>query len=195
MKKNISVIEMGIQALAILYCVLSCIYTIFMGGGEGAQRGPAILCLAALAATVFYIAKGHTKSAAKSFKVMLLLCAAASVMCLLPHLYDIDLISAAPNAAAFIAIGYALCFGLYLVLALVPDLGKTKSAIIIGAIFCIFVVIHVFFQITLPGALISDGSRADSMRLMRMTCMCCLSLSAMICIHFKYVDKAARGSK
>ena len=195
MKKSITAIVMGIQALAILFCVLSCIYMIVMGGGQGAQRGPAILCLAALAATVYYIAKGHQKTAAKAFKAMLLLCAAASVLCLLPHIYDSALISAMPNAAAFIAIGYALCFGLYLVLALVPDLGKRRSNAIILIVFCVFFAIALFYQINYPGIIFGDGTRADTMRIMRLTCMYWLAVNAGTCIHFKYVDKASRGSK
>lgn len=195
MKKGISIFVMAFQALSILYCLLSCIYTLVMGGGTGAQRGPAILCLAALAATVYYICKGHKKTAANAFKLMLLLSAAAAIMCLLPHFYDLDLIGEMPNGAAIIAIAYALCFGLYLVLALVPDLGKARSNTLIVIIFCIFAALIVFYQINRPGAVLTSGTQVNSMRIMRLSCMGCLALNAGTCNYFKYVDKASRGSK
>jgi len=195
MKKNTGVIVMWIQVLAVLFCILSCLYILVMGGGQGAHRGPAIVCLAALIATALYTSKGYKKNAAKDYKVMLLLCAAASLLCLLPLIYNSDLIINRTGLAAVLALGYALCFGLYLVLALVPDLGRTKSNTIIIIIFCIFAAATVFFTIYRPGMLFGDGTRADTMRIMRLNCMSWLAVNAGTCNYFKYVDKASRGSK
>ncbi len=194
MKSKFSYVILGLQVLSLLFCVLCCIYTLVMGAGEGIQRGSAIMCLGALVATAYYVLRGQKKSVAKAYKVMLLFCAAASIMCIVPHIYDTDLLSSMPNAVAIVIIGYAVCFGLFLILALVPDLGKVRTNVIILIIFCIYFATAIFFQIKQPG-LLAGGTRAGTIGIMRLTCMYWLAVNVGTCCYFKYQDKATRGSK
>ena len=55
MKNEKNAAVMALQGLLITFCMLCCIYTIVMGTGSDGQQLPAITCLAALAATVYYV--------------------------------------------------------------------------------------------------------------------------------------------
>ena len=186
---------MALQGIVIAFCVLSCIYTIFMGSGSDGQQLPAITCLAALAATVYYIYWGYTKAAANAYKTMLLFCALAALICIVPALYNSEAISRIPTATTLCVLGYALCFGLYLILALVPDLGKKKTFAIILFLFLFHEAVFFTTLFLQPGAIVGDGTRFDTMRGLRHSCMVVLDINAWICSYFKYRDKAARGSR
>ncbi len=194
MKKPLNTVLMVIQGILLVYCILGSIYTIAMGGGHG-LRGPAIVCLAALAATAYYVFSGYKKSSANVYKLMLTLCAAASLMYIVPTVYDVQSITAQPFMPALAATAYGLCFGLYLLLAYVPDLGKTRSNTLIVIIFVIFFALYLYNQICFPGPFVSDGTRYDYMRNLGILSMAALAVNAGICNHFKYEDKAKRGRK
>ena len=170
-------------------------YTIVKGGGSGGQQLPAFTCLAALIATALYVFKGHRKSAAGAFKIMLAFCALASLMCLVPLTYNLDAINNWPVAAALCAVGYAMCFGAYLILALVPDLGKARSYALIAFSFAVHLAVYVFVKIKQPAAAGEGRSVYYTMRAMRYHCMFLLDIVVWFCDYFKYRDKAARGSK
>ena len=195
MKNEKNAAVMALQGLLITFCMLCCIYTIVMGTGSDGQQLPAITCLAALAATVYYVYWGYSKSGANAFKTMLLFCALAALMCIVPALYNKEMISRLPTATTLCVLGYAVCFGLYLILALVPDLGKKKTFAIILFLFLFHEAVFFTTLILQPGAVVSDGTRFDSMRGMRLSCMVVLDINTAICSYFKYRDKAARGSR
>jgi hypothetical protein len=186
---------MALLALDALFCAGCCVYTIIKGGGSGNQQLPAITCLFALIATAHYVFKGHKKSAANAFKIMLGCCALASLMCLVPLTYNLDAINNWPLAASLCAIGYALCFGAYLILALVPNLGKARSYALIAFAFLVHIAVYLFIKINRPAALGEEGSTYYTMRAMRHHCMFLLDIVVWFCDYFKYRDKAARGSK
>ena len=195
MKNRITTVIMVILGLDVLFCAGCCVYTIVKGGGSGGQQLPAFTCLAALIATAHYAFMGYRKSAAKAFKAMLLCCALASLMCLVPLTYNVDAISSWPLGAALCAIGYAMCFGAYLILALVPDLGKARSYALIAFALCVHLAVYVFVQIKQPSAAGEGGNLYHTMRAMRHHCMFLLDIVVWLCDYFKYRDKAARGSK
>ena len=195
MKKPGNSVLMVFQGLLFVFCILCCIYTIVMGGGHGALRGPAIVSIAALAASVFYAVSGYKKSAAKAHKLMLTLSAAAALMCILLVVYDVEALEAHRFMSGLAAVAYGLCFGLYLILTFVPDLGRKKSNTLIVVIFIVFTALYLYSQINFPGPIFSDGSRYNVMRNMNLVSMMALALNAGICNHFKYVDKAMRGRK
>lgn len=195
MKKTASILIICIQVLLLAFCALCCVYTIVMGAGSGGQQLPAVTALIALIATAYYALGQYRKVAAKAYKIMLLFCALASLMCIVPHMYNMDAISLRPIGSIVCVIGYAVCFGLYLILALVPDLGKAVTGVLIAVIFCGFFAVHLSSIILRPGPIFGDGTRFDTMRIMRHTCMWALALNVGICSYFKYKDKAARGSK
>lgn len=181
--------------ILVALCALTCLYTIFMGAGSGGQQFAAAMCLAALVATAWYAIKGYTKAEAKAYKIMMLFCAAASWLCIVPHMYNYDAINNRPIGSILCTLGYALSFGLYIILALVQDLGKRKSNIISAVIFMIYLAVLVSCLILRPGAIIADGTRFDSMRIYRHITMLTLAINSGICLYFKYRDKEARGSK
>lgn len=196
MKNRITTVVMALLALDVLFCAGCCIYTLVKGGGSGGQQLPAITCLFALIATAHYAFMGYKKSAAGAFKVMLICCALASLMCLVPLTYNLDAINSWPVAAALCNIGYAMCFGAYLILALVPDLGKARSYALIAFAFCVHLAVYVFILIKQPGAAAGEGGKLfHTMRAMRHHCMFLLDIVVWFCDYFKYRDKAARGSK
>ena len=114
-----------------------------MGTGFGGQQLPAAIFLAALIASAWYAIKGYTKAGAKAYKIMLLFCAAASWLCIIPHMFNYDAINNRPIGSILCTLGYALSFDLYIILALVPDLGKRKSNIISAIIFMIYLAVLV----------------------------------------------------
>ncbi len=195
MRKVINMAAMALQGIIIAFCALSCIYTIYMGTGSAGQQLPALTCLMALAATVYYMVKGYTKAAAVAYKVMLLFCALAALMCIVPTLYNAEAFSNIPIAVTLCVLGYAVCFGLYLILALVPNLGKRATFSIIIFMFLFHEAVFWTTFILQPGTVIRDGTRFDTMRELRHSCMVVLAVNAGICSYFKYRDKAARGSK
>lgn len=123
---------------------------------------------------------------------MLLCCALASLMCLVPLAYDTEAIANWQFGVALCSVVYALCFGAYLILALVPNLGKVKSDALIGFTFAAHLAVYIFLRINQPAA---GDSIFSTMRAMRHHCMFLLALVVLICNYFKYRDKAARGSK
>ena len=193
MRKKTDNIIMAVQGLVILYCSLTCIYTIVMGKETGGQQLPAAMCLAALIVAARYVLKGYVKEEAKVYKLMLLLSAATALLCLVPHVKDPDI--SQPIGSILCTIGYILCCGLYLVLALVQDLGKTKSNIIVLVIFLFYLAVLISCLIYRPGMMMGEGTRADSMRIFRHICMIELAVNAGLSVYFKYRDKEARGSK
>ena len=118
MKKTANILIICIQVLLLAFCALCCVYTIVMGAGSGGQQLPAVTALIALIATAYYALGQYRKVAAKAYKIMLLFCALASLMCIVPHMYNMDAISLRPIGSIVCVIGYAVCFGLYLILAL-----------------------------------------------------------------------------
>ena len=195
-KKGVNKVVFAVHVLLVVYCILCCNYTVIMGTGGGGQQVPAIVAMAALCSTLYYMFSGYKKSAAKSYKLMMILCGAVSLTCLFPHTYNSVVLNESTFAAAICSMGYAVGFGLYLMLAFVPDLGKTKSMIILAVIFCAYLSVLIFSIVNQPGVMISDsGTRYDSMRIMRHTTTTVLAANAAVCTYFKYEDKSARGSK
>ena len=192
-RKTISIILMVIHAIVILGCAASCVFTVVTGTNSGGQQLPAVFCFAALVMTAWYALKGYKKDDAFAFKLVLLFCSAASLVCLVPHMYNLDAINGRPIGAILCALGYAICFGLYLILAFVPDLGKVKSFCIITFIALVFTAVLLSSIILRPGML-AGGTKFDSMRIFRHACMVELALNVVICYYFKYRDKKARGT-
>lgn len=192
MKKALNVILMVFHALVILFCMLSCIYTIAKGGENIGLRIPAVVTLAALISAVYYAISGYKKSVATAHKTMLTFCGAASLMCIFSLMYETKIVASYPFLAAFTAVLFGVCFGLYLVLAFVPNLGKLKSNVIIIIVFVVFYTLYYVCQIAFPGSLIGDGTKYDTMRNMSLVCMSALAFNAGICNHFKYEDKSNR---
>lgn len=195
MKDKVTKVVMALLALDVLFCAGCCVYTLIKGWGSGGQQLPAITCFAALIATAHYVLLGYKKSAAGAFKAMLICCAFASLMCLVPLTYNLDAINSWPVATALCNIGYAMCFGTYLILALVPDLGKARSYALIAFALCVHLGVYVFIKIKQPGIAGEGGSVFNTMRAMRHHCMFLLDIVVWFCDYFKYRDKAARGSK
>jgi hypothetical protein len=110
-------------------------------------------------------------------------------------MYNLDAINGSPVGAVLFALSYALCFGFYLMLAFVQDIGKLKSFLMIGFIFLFHLIALMFSMILRPGKMLGDGTSFDSMRIFRHTTMVVLAINVCICIYFKYRDKSARGSK
>ena len=176
-------------------CALSCIYTIVRGAGSGGQQLPAVMCLAALVVTFWYAIQGYKKSAAKYFKLMMVFCAFASLLCIVPHMYNTAAEGFMPTGYVLCTLGYALCFGIYLILALVPDLGLIKSSVLIGIVFLFYIVVFLFSVVNQTGTHTSGGASTDWMRVFRQATMWVLALSVGISIYFKYSDKARRGGR
>ena len=185
---------MFIHAAVMLLCAFSCIHTIVRGGGSGGQQLPAIMCLLALAVTFWYAIQGYKKSAANYFKTMLLICATASLICIVPHMYNTAADDNMPVGYVLCTLGYAISFGLYLTLALVPDLGKGKSFAIIAVIFAFYFMIFIMSIVRTTGDITPGGAAVDLMRVFRHATMWVLAVSVGISTYFKYRDKARRGS-
>ena len=185
---------MIVHAVVMLLCALSCIHTIVKGSGSGGQQLPAVMCLAALIVTFWYAIQGYKKSVANYYKLMLGFCACASLMCIVPHMYNSAAQGFMPTGYVLCTLGYALSFGIYLILALVPDLGMVKSGALIGVVFTFYVVIFIFSLVNQTETLTPGGSSTDLMRIFRQATMWVLALSVGISTYFKYTDKLARGS-
>lgn len=192
MKKKSNTVITIIQCLLALACAGYCIYTVINGAGSGGQQWPAIACLLALGATLDYMFRGYRKSAARAYRLMILSCALASLLCLIPHTFNHTVTAEAPVASALCAIGYAMAFGAYLLIAFVPDLGEAKSAALLGFIFLVHLAVFTCCLILQPGKLIGNGTIFDSMRAARHFSILVLTVNAALCTHFKYVDKAER---
>ena len=191
MNKTINTVILAIQGFVLVFCALCCVYTIVLGSGSGGMQLPAAAILVALCATAYYALEGHKKSAAGSYKIMLLLNALSSLLCIVPHMFNMDAINEVPIWSTITVIGYVLCFGAYLVLALVPDLGMKKSNILIIFIFAVYMIVFINSVRLRPGAMLGDGTRFDSMRIMRHLCMWQMAINTGICNYFKYQDKKA----
>ena len=120
-------------------------------------------------------------------------CAFASLMCIVPHMYNSAAQGFMPTGYVLCTLGYALCFGIYLILALVPDLGMIRSSVLISIVFLFYMVIFIFSVVNRTGALTPGGASTDWMRVFRQATMWVLALSVGISIYFKYNDKARRG--
>jgi len=192
MKKGVNTAITIFQGLLALACAGICVYTIINGAGSNGQQWPAIACLLALVATLDYAFRGYRKSAARAYRVMILCCALASLLCLVPHTFNNTATAAAPVASALCAMGYAMCFGVYLLLAFVPDLGEAKSAGLLGFIFLIHLAVFICCLILQPGKFFGNGTIFDSMRAGRHFSILVLTINAAVCTHFKYTDKAER---
>ena len=187
-------IIMIVHAAVMVFCALTCAYTIVRGSGSGGQQLPAVMCLASLVVTFWYAIQGYKKTVAKYYKLMLGFCACASLMCIVPHMYNTAAEGFMPTGYVLCTLGYALCFGIYLTLALVPDLGRVKSSMLVGIVFLFYVVIFIFSLTNKTGTLTTGGASTDWMRIFRQATMWVLALSVGISTHFKYTDKLARGS-
>ena len=187
-------IIMIVHAVVMLFCALTCVYTIIRGSGSGGQQLPAAMCLAALFVTLWYAIQGYKKSVAEYYKLMLWFCASSSLMCIVPHMYNTAAEGFMPTGYVLCTLGYALCFGIYLILAFVPDLGRVKSSVLIGMVFLFYVVVFIFSIINKTETLTDGGASIDLMRIFRQATMWVLALSVGISTHFKYSDKFARGS-
>ena len=192
MKKRVNTVILVVQGLLALACAGYCIYMVVNGAGSGGQQWPAVACLLALLATLDYAFREYRKTAARAYKVMILCCALASLLCLVPHTLNYTASADAPVASSLCAIGYAMAFGAYLLIAFVPDLGETKSAALFGFIFLVHLAIFTCCLILQPGKLIGNGTVFDSMRAALHFSLLVVTVNAAICTHFKYVDKAER---
>ncbi len=192
MKKGNYTVMTVIQCLLLLACAGYCIYTVINGAGSGGQQWPAIACLLAVVATLDYLLRGYRKAAARAYRIMVLCCALASLLCLVPHTFNYTATAQAPVASALCALGYGMCFGAYLLLAFVPDLGAAKSTALIGFVFLVHLAVFTCCLIMQPGKLIGNGTIFDSMRAARHFCILVLAVNVAICTHFKYTDKAER---
>ena len=182
------------QIFLALICAASCVYTIANGAGSGGQQLPAVFCLAAIIATMYYIIRGYGKNASGAFKVMMLLCAFAHLMCIVPHMYNTEFVGSRPVYSVLGVLFYALSFGAYLVLALVPDLGIFKSMLLIAFVLLMSLAVVIGSVVLMPGSFVGGGTVYDAMRIMRHVAMTLLAVNAGTCNYFKYGDKEARGS-
>lgn len=194
MNKKPNKVIMIVQFLLAIFCALCCIYTIIMGDDSGAQQLPAFTILTALISTVYYAMNGYQKDVSSMYKTMMILCAISALMCIVPHMYNYEIINNMPVRSTLCVLGFALSFSFYLMLAFVTDLGERKTNILIAMIFFFFLIVFVSSIVTQPGSMFGDGTRYDSMRSMRHFSMMVLAINAGICSYFKYQDKKVRGS-
>lgn len=190
MKKRVHTVILVFQGLLALACAGYSIYMVI--NGAGGLRWPAAACLAALLATLDYAIREFRKAAARAYRGMILCCALASLLCLVPHTVSDAAAAGTPVVSALCAIGYALCFGAFLLIAFVPDLGEAKSAALLGFVFLAHLAVFTLCLIRLPGPVNGGGPSFELLRAALHFCILVLTVNAAICTHFKYVDKAER---
>lgn len=190
MKKRVNTVILVFQGLLALACAGYCIYMVI--NGTGGRRWPAVACLLALLATLDYAIREYRKTAARAYKAMILCCGLASLLCLVPHTLHDAAASGAPAVAALCAIGYAMAFGAFLLIAFVPDLGETKSAVLFGFVFLVHLAVFTLCLIRQPGLFNGNGTDADPIGAVLHFSILVLTVNAAICTHFKYLDKAER---
>ena len=190
MKKGIHTALMVIQGLLALVCIGYCTYIVL--NGSGGQQWPAAVCLPAVLMTLDYAVRGYRKTAVRAYRIMLVFCALASLLCLVPHTFNVRGAAEAPVASALCAIAYAMSFSAYLLIAFVPDLGKARSAVLHGFIFLAHLAVFICCLILQPRELIGNGTIFDSMRAARHISILALAINAAICTWFKYSEKAER---
>lgn len=192
-KKSPAIILMNLWfAVFMLVAAAACIHMIAIQRSQHTHMAAAS-ALVAICTMTYYSLKGHKKADANFLKTALLCCAGAQFFAIIPMILKERVL----NERDVIAIlSCAAFFGIYLVLALVPDLGKKKS-LTLSAIMAVDCAATVIVLIALhPGAVRGvAGANAQTMENMRMVVLSMLANAAFVCEWFKYQDKAARGTK
>ena len=172
-----------INLVFIFFCLFS--NAAFLADDTGAERSFNFECIfniVALLSAMHYIVSGYTKDAAKYYKVFAGLYALASVVSLLYMYLHAD-------ASLFHFAATAVVFGLIIILAVAPNLGKARSLTLCGIVIALRLadLILAFFTVT---------ESAWPLWMIYMSFFSQLVLAVLLGImnYAKYLDKAARHS-
>lgn len=172
-----------VNLVFIFFCLFS--NAAFLADDTGAERSFNFACIfniVALLSAMHYIVRGYTKDSAKYYKVFAGLFALSSLVSLLYMYVDAE-------DTLFQVASTAVIFGLIIILAVAPNLGKKRSLILCG----IAIVIRLADLIV---AFFTVKESAWPLWMIYMSYFSQLVLAVLLGImnYAKYLDKAARHS-
>ncbi|MCQ2770383.1 MAG: hypothetical protein MJ236_01105 [Clostridia bacterium] len=193
--KTTSKILIIFQALLSAFLMGLMIHIVSHGLNSFSEYFAAVSYMVCFLCLIAYLLFGAKKPGAIYLKITLCIIGFIQFANLVSFFSSSDLSEKSIVVIILCPIAYLLMMAIYLTLAFSPDLGKKVSFTIAGIAFVLSMIIFVAAMLKGVGTIIDPNADiASTLRNARSYCNVSLSVSVIVCMALKYIDKASRGS-